>query len=283
MSFRWPLLSEENDDDFKDFCTLFTFYLCAFCPSKIQYAHPSQDDWVGRHHNAELLRLLLPHRNKNMFEGLMAAYAAYREADSKTFLAEVFATAYIQGHPGVDRTSNIFRAAQFFATHQSDTFICHGIENLEKFDDDPAAQFPPVGSMQDLSIAQDCVSYAIETDRLPLINCASSHAIVNSWDYCRGLIPKPVFQELGGKVLLAPDRDHFYAESEIPIDEWCFIYFRKAQRKKGLLFDIDLMRKKITEMRASDIRIIEFETLQAFLKLLALLQQKFEMAELFDT
>lgn len=283
MSFSWPILSENNDDNFKNFCNLFSFYLCSHCPSKIQHTHPAQGDWVGRHHHAKLIRLLLPHREKNIFKGIMAAFAAYSDADEKIFLEEAFAKAFIEGHPNVDQRSNLFRAVQFFTTHQSDTFICHGIESLEKFSDDPKTRFPPIGSMRDRSISQNCESYAIETDRLPLINCLSSHRNNSSWEYFRGLIPKTVFENLNGKVLLAPDRDHFYAESEISINEWCFVYFRKAQRRKTLNFDIDLMREKILDIRDSEIRIIEFETLQAFLHLLTLLQQKFEMAELMNT
>ena len=282
MSFYWPVLSENNDDNFKDFCNLFTFYLCAYCPSNIQQSHPTKADWFGGHHNAKLIRLLLLDRdNKNLFEGIMAAFAAYKESDNKTFLEEVIARAFIEGHPGVNRTSKLFRTVQFFATHQSDTFICHGIESLEKFSDDPVARFPPVDSMQDKSISQNGLFYAIETDRLPLINCASTHSLKNPWDYCKGVIPKSIFRNLKGKILLAPDRDHFYAESDISIDDWCFVYFRKA-RRKGVDFDINLMRQKISEIRSSKIRIIEFETLQAFLRLLALLQQKFEMFELMN-
>ena len=55
----------------------------------------------------------------------MAAFAAYSDADDKIFLEEAFAEAFIEGHPNVDQNSNLFRAVQFFSTHQSDTFICH--------------------------------------------------------------------------------------------------------------------------------------------------------------
>lgn len=282
MRYRWPVLSEENDDDFKDFCDLFTFYLCTSCSPKTRAWHPSEFDWEWPHHNARLLRLLLPHRAKDPFEGLMAAYAAYCEADDKNFLEETFAEAFIHGHPGLDRTSNLFQTTQVLASHQSDTFICHGIERLEAYNNDPAAQYPPIDSMKKQTIAENGKSYAIETDRLPLINCASSHSIIDPWDYCKGIIPLPVFQQLGGQILLAPDREHFYAESAIPINEWCFVYFRQARRRKGLKFDVDLLRQKITELRSSELRIIEFETLWAFLRALTLLQQKFEMAELMD-
>jgi len=88
--------------------------------------------------------------------------------------------------------------------------------------------------------------------------------------------------KLGGKILLAPDREHFYAESNIAIDQWCFIYFRKARRKKGLSFDIRLMREQIASLRASNIPVLEFETLQAFLRTLSLLQQKLELSKLIE-
>ena len=282
MSFRWPSLSEENDDCFKDFCNLFTFYLCTMCYPRLKECHPQRDDWVDCHHNAELLRRLSKTSELNLFEGLMAAYTAYTQIDDKTFLEDTFAKALSQGHPELDRTSGLFRAAQTIYEHQSETFICHGIEYLEAFKDNPTSIFPPYDSLHEKSLSKNRISYAIDTDRLPLIYCASDHGKVNSWDYCRGIIPKSKFMKLGGKILLAPDREHFYAESNIAIDQWCFIYFRKARRKKGLGFDIHLMREQIASLRANNIPVIEFETLQAFLRTLSLLQQKLEIQDLMD-
>ena len=282
MSFRWPSLSYENDDSFRDFCNLFTYYLCTECCKEI-VNHPKRADWRYGHHHGLLLRQLLKHKEKDPFEGLMSAYGVYLEAEDKTFLEEAFARAFTNGHSNFDRSSSLFQAARICYAHSSETFISHGIEELNTFSGDPSANFPPQGSMHLISISRNRRSYAIDTDRLPFIYCATSHrGHHNPWVYCRGLIPKSRFQELGGKILFAPDREHFYAESSIPIKHWCFVYSRKARTKERLKFDIEEMREKISLLRQNRIPVIEFDTLQAFLRTLSLLQQKFEIQELMQ-
>jgi hypothetical protein len=277
---RRPSLSEDNDEDFKEFCDLFTFYLCRYCCKDVSKWHPIPEDWIFGHHNAKLLKRLLPMRHQDMVDGIMSAFDAYQRAGEKVFLEDEIADAYGAGSSRLNTHTNLYRVARFFADHHDKTFICHGVEELDKTDYRSGAQYPPLGSMMDLSVAENRVSYAIETDRLPLRNCFSSHSIIDTWDYCTGIIPVGSFRKFNGEIIVAPDRDHFYAESQIPVDKWCFVYFKQTRRKKGLKFDVDDMRREIQNIKASDLRNIEWSTLQSLLRLLALLRQKFELAEM---
>ena len=281
MSFRWPLLSDENDDTFKEFCDLFTYYLCIEC-CKGTVDHPRKDEWheYGHHHGELLLKIISSAKKVDPFEGLMSAYATYLESDPKIFLEDKLAKAFTDGHPNIDRKTSLFLAAQFIHSNISDIFIIHGIEKLDKFSYKASDYFPPNESMLESSLSKDRLTYAIDTDQIPLIYCASTHyGHQCPWIYLKGIIPYSKFKTLGGVVKIPPDREHFYAESQIALGEWCFIYFRKPRAYKSLQFDLETMRQTISEIKRREIAIIEFETLQSFLRTMSLLQQKLTIAE----
>lgn len=281
MSFRWPLLSDQNDDSFKDFCDLFTYYLCIEC-CKGTVDHPRKEEWneYGHHHGRLLLQILSTVSKVDPFEGLMSAYTAYLESDTKVFLEDKFAESFTNGHPNIDRETGLFLAAQLIHSNMSDIFLVHGIEKLESFNYSASDYFPPNESMFELSLSKDRLTYAIDTDQIPLTYCASSHYGHQSpWIYLKGIIPYSKFESLGGIVKIPPDREHFYAESQIALSEWCFIYFRKTRAYKSLQFDLETMRQTIAEIRKRNLAIIEFETLQSFLRTMSLLQQKLRIAE----
>ena len=88
------------------------------------------------------------------------------------------------------------------------------------------------------------------------------------------------FRRLGGQLYLSGDREHFYASSRIKMEDWCFIYHRRTERKRSLKFSVELLRQNISEIKSSGARCIEIQVLKKFLKLVSMLTQKLTLLDL---
>jgi len=79
---------------------------------------------------------------------------------------------------------------------------------------------------------------------------------------------------------LADDREHFYAEANLSLTDWFFIYQTKTKYTKSLTFDVDLLRNGINQMKLSGASYIEIKTLRKFFHVVSMLEQRKEAFKL---
>ena len=133
--------------------------------------------------------------------------------------------------------------------------------------------------MLQLSLSSDGKSFAVEIDQPPFTKCFE-HGKKYPWYYCSGVITLHDFKKQNGLLKLADDREHFYAEANIPISDWHFIYKTRGKHKKALNFDVDLLKKSIEQMKLSGASFIEIETLRKFFHVVNMLEQRQEAFKL---
>jgi len=277
---RRPVLFDETENEFEKFLDLFTFYLCHECGKSVEDWHPRHANWIRGHHNGALLQHVSGAKKVDVFEGLMNAYRVFlNHADTPFNLEGELGRALIHAGVSAGQEDNLRRTLEYFYINQSETFIRHGIERLHQRDYRAKSNFPPKSSMISMSLSEDGFTYAIDSDRIPFNTCFT-HGNRDPWYYCGGYITVSDFRRLGGKIIRSGDRDHFYAQSNLKVNDWCFVYQRQTERTKLLMSSIDCMRESIVEIKQSGARNIEKSVLSKFLVLVSMLKQKLALLEI---
>ncbi len=281
---RYPVLFDESDNDFEKFLDLFIFYLCRPCAGNVLDWHPISEEWSSGHNNGKLLTHLLRDGKTDVFSGIMHAYQVFLKAGSNPVnLEDDMGKAFVDQNQAPDPNSNLHKTLKYFFENKDDVFLKHGIEDLSKCNYVAGELFPPHGSMWPMSVSENGYSYAIETDLMPFNTCFARHEKVHPWYYCGGYIAYKDFKRLGGQVYQSGDREHCYARSDIQLENWCFVYQRQTERKKGLYFSVDQMKQNILDLKKSGVRNIEREVLEKFFRLTSMLKQKLTLSELIDS
>ena len=280
---RCPVLFDERDNDFEKFLDLFIFYLCRPCAHKVSDWHPIPEEWVKFHHNGKLLKHLLRGNNTDIFAGIMHAYQVFIGAgDDPVNLEDDMGIAFVDQNQTPDPTTILHKTLEYFSNNKDEVFIKHGIEDLGKCNYVAGEIYPPHGSMLPLSLSENGHSYAIETDLMPFNTCFARHGELHPWYYCGGYISYKDFKRMGGLVYQSGDREHFYASSDIQLENWCFVYQRQTERKRSLCFSVDQMKQNILEIKKSGARNIERKVLEKFFRLTSMLKQRLTLSELIE-
>ncbi|NRB16676.1 MAG: hypothetical protein HRU33_03615 [Rhodobacteraceae bacterium] len=277
---RRPVIFDETENKFEKFLDLFTFYLCLECGKSAGDWHPTHADWNRGHHNGALLQQMSRAKKVDVFKGIMNAYRVFlNHADNPINLEEELGKAFIDTGGSAPQKDVLHRTLEYFYINQGETFIRHGIELLHRRDYRTESDFPPKSSMASMSLSEDGVTFAIDSDIIPFNTCFN-HGNRWPWYYCGGCITVSDFRRLGGKIVRPGDRDHFYARSNLKVDDWCFVYQRKIERTKAMASSIDGLRESIIEIKQSGARHIEKSVLSKFFILVSMLRQKLALQEI---
>ena len=189
---------------------------------------------------------------------------------------------------------NIRPTLEYFYKNRNEIFIRHGLEKVKKADF--KGNFPPENSFLNFSGKK---SYPIETDRInnlkPInkhkfykkvdkigrikkelrnkpesvvyphetFNC-SNHEWHATWGKVKGFITYKDLIDKGGEIIHSERREHLYANSEINIKKWKFIYNSNIHKNNS----------QIKSLRENDIGIISQELLYNFMGLVKILQDR---------
>lgn len=273
-----PLILAENDEsDFDEFLDLIIYYMCARCGSDIHKTYPRSTEWVEHHHNGLFTISLGQNKINDLYSGIMNSYRVYLEKkENPVNLERPLAQAFFDLTAPLTPNDNLHRTIRYFFLNRHNNFIRHGLEKLQKSEYKIGQSFPPKFSMQEVSLATDGVTFAIELDRPPFTRCFS-HGSGWQWHYCGGVISVNDFKRMGGKFNLSGDRDHFYARSDIELSNWYFLYRTKTERTKNPKFSLDLMRSTIQGIKSSGAGHIEINTLNKFFTAVNMLEQRIEV------
>jgi hypothetical protein len=281
---RLPVIAENTEKDLKDFLTLITYFCCVSCSQNIDRDfdrnYNRKIHWVDSHHCGLFNQTLSTTPIEDIFEGFVSAFNIFLEnrdrlEDLEVPLAEAFSCTTKS-----ERTvsSKLVSTLKYFYINRRKNFIRHGLEELESKSYTNGQHFPPKGSMQKKSLSSDGEYFAVEIDRPPFINCFE-HGSVYPWLYCGGVMAIEDFKKRNGKLVLADDREHFYASSQIEVNDWFFVYHLKLRHKRRVHFDPNLLKQSIIEMKFSGAGFIEMETLRNFFYVMDLLEQRQEAFE----
>ena len=277
-----PLLFDETDNNFEKFLDIFTLYLCGPCGNKVSEWYPRTDIIDGHpiHSSGKLLQNIKITGEIDVFQAIMSAYQVFLQHLSSPIDLELqFARAVVKSKQIEFDKNLLYYTLLYFYENHNETFLKHGLERLDRSNYIKGVNFPPSSSMLAMSLSKDEETYAIETDRLPFNTCFE-HGNVWPWYYCGGCITATDFRRLGGHLYLSGDREHFYASSHIKMEDWCFIYHRRTERKRSLKFSVELLRQNILEIKSSGARCIEIQVLKKFLKLVSMLTQKLTLLDI---
>jgi len=157
-------------------------------------------------------------------------------------------------------------ALKYFYQNRDKIFIRHGLEAPEKRNWQKKAIYPPSNSYIELG-----AGYAIEVDQLPFSGAqeknrqgtyCSNHDEESPWNQIKGFISFDDFLQLGGKIINSEQRDHLYANSNIPIENWTFIHQKDSKNR----------HPEIESLLSLDgVSIVHQETLILFFALIKLL------------
>ena len=278
---RLPVIATNTEEDLNGFLDLMLFYMCAECGETIGKVYPRKNNWDFHHHCGLFNQTISKFDEICIFEGLMKAFNIYiHNKENPVDLEIKFANSFTKNskheYPKLSKLNNLL---EYFFLNRNETFIKHGLENLTINDYSKGSIFPPSTSLMPLSLSTDEKSFAIEIDKPPFTKCFD-HTHKYPWHYCSGIITLKDFQKKNGILKLADDREHFYAEANLSLTDWFFIYQTKTKYTKSLKFDVDLLRNGINQMKLSGASYIEIETLRKFFHVLSMLEQRKEAFEL---
>jgi len=133
-----------------------------------------------------------------------------------------------------------YQALKYFCGHRGNIFIRHGLEKkTNKYSNQMI--FPPnddkhgwrihnVTNQRGNQTPTLNPAYPIEIDTLPFKRCAS-HSSKEIYGNVKGYIDQGKFKQFGGKIHMRYEReddvmarDHLFAESAIPVNQWVFTY-----------------------------------------------------------
>ena len=278
---RLASVAENTEVEFNNFLDLLIYYMCVGCGADIDKAFQRKKYWSPGHHNGLFNQSLLKIDEISIFNGIKKAYGIYLENKKNPVDLEIdLANAFCKhSKPLCLNHDKLHAVLEYFFTNRNVNFIRHGLEDFSEKNYIQNSTFPPNFSMQNLSLSSNGKSFAIEIDRPPFLNCFE-HGKVWPWYYCGGLMTLDDFKKHNGVLKVANDREHFYAESNILINNWYFIYETKTKYTKRLKFDVNLMKKSILQMKQSGANYIEAQTLRKFFHVINLLEQKLEASKL---
>ena len=172
-----------------------------------------------KHHNGELLGNI--HRDFN-FDSLWHAYTVYQNCTSVD--VQDLLHAYNNPQQPVDYDP----AVKYLCDNWNSTWIRHGLEKPEINTYGKNQLYPPLQSRMHIGAAAKLKSdrvrgwYAVELETPPFNTCAThGHGGDYAWAYVAGLLP---VQYYTGKLHRSGDRDHYYADTQIPEQQWLFVY-----------------------------------------------------------
>ena len=281
---RLASVAENTEVEFNNFLDLLIYYMCVGCGADIDKTYPRKKHWCNSHHNGLFNQSLFKIDEISIFNGLMKAYDVYlvnkkNPVDLEIDLANAFCK---YSKPLCTNHQKLHAVLEYFFTNRNVNFIRHGLEDFSEKNYIQDSSFPPNFSMQNYSLSLNGKSFAIEIDRPPFLNCFE-HGKVWPWYYCGGVMTLDDFKKHNGILKIADDREHFYAESNILISDWYFIYNTKAKYTKRLKFDVNLMKKSILQMKKSGANFIEMQTLRKFFHVINLLEHKIEVSKIIKS
>ena len=191
-----------------------------------------------------------------------------------------------------------FRGLRLLVKHRAEIFLRHGAERPRFANYTDGAIFPPAVSRHEWDFVYDGDIFAVDTDKVPFTGCTHHHIrggidVIFPWSYLAGYIPLSVFQAQGGVLKKTAIREHYYAQSEIPLEAWIFIWdplrlkellakgdgkFRQTPSGRNIadLYD------NIADLKKTQTPLIEFQTMRLFFLLLNLMEQKLELAQIAE-
>lgn len=205
-------------------------YICSRCELNIPGHTPQTvPEGSGQHsHNGEFLRCL--DSRPITGAGIIAAYRLWLNTEDRVNRQRSLARAL--QHPGrIVPVTPQERAISMIVGYTADSWIRHGAEVPEHTDYTPSTAWPTAHSRARVGTAvlqhQDHTWYAVDLDRPPFRGF-DQHPVEQfsgqPWSYTVGLLPVSRFRRQGGVLYHPPDRDHYYARSAAPADQWLFLY-----------------------------------------------------------
>ena len=183
---------------------------------------------------------------------------------------------------------NIYYALNYFVNNRTDLFIRHGLEK-KTCNYKSNKEYPPnndtsgwrikkvstsIDTYEDLTIP----AYPIETDKFPFSNC-SMHSSKEMYGCVKGYIGHKYFKNMGGKIHCRYEksnptmaRDHFFAVSSIPLENWVFTYNMQSPEK----FKREI-KLALRSLMSCNIPFVADENLKHFSQIFQLIENKFIM------
>ena len=180
------------------------------------------------------------------------------------------------------------RALQYLYSMRGSIFLRHGVETYRFGQYTPHSFFPDSADLQPFAAVVTHGAYAIDTDTPPFLGCSMhnqryGHDGINPWVFCAGYMSLHRFEQFGGKILKFDNREHFYAISDIPIEEWIFIWtpqlFANA-RKKLHKSNVETFEASIETLRKGSSILLEWGLVKLYFDTADLLQQRLELMKI---
>lgn len=164
----------------------------------------------------------------------------------------------------------------YLYTNKNETYLRHGIELVEEFD--PKNKIYPNEKTYWKLCPNNEKAYPIEIDSLPFAlnpyqeeinytlqqSYCSNHDGDQPWNRIKGFISFKDFKKYKGSIIISNTRDHLYAESNININKWIFLYQNNTQEDKKIINSLINEKQKI----------ISQEIVFIFFKFIKLLQDR---------
>ena len=180
------------------------------------------------------------------------------------------------------------RALQYLYSMRGSIFLRHGVETYRFGQYTPHSFFPDSADLQPFAAAVTHGAYAIDTDTPPFLGC-SMHSQrygrdgINPWVFCAGYISLDRFQHFCGEILKFDNREHFYAISNIPIEEWFFIWapqhFANA-RNRIHKSNVEMFEASIETLSKGPSVLLERGLVQLYFDTADLLQQRLDLMKI---
>lgn len=180
------------------------------------------------------------------------------------------------------------RILQYLYSMRSSVFLRHGVETYRFGQYTPRSFFPDSSDLQPFAAAVGHGAYAVDTDTPPFLGC-SMHSLrygsdgINPWVFCAGYISLDRFQHFDGKILKFDNREHFYAKSDIPIEEWIFIWapqhFAKV-RNRIHKSNVEMFEASIETLSRGPSVLLERGLVQLYFETAVLLQQRLDLMKI---
>ena len=172
-----------------------------------------------KHHNGELLGNI--HKDFD-FDSLWHAYTVYKNN------THVSPQQLIHAYNNPQQHSNIDRAVKYLCDNWQSTWLRHGLEKPEMNTYGKNQLYPPLQSRMHIGAAalRKCDRargwYAVDLETVPFDTCAlHGYGGDYAWAYVAGLLPTQYYT---GKLHISGDRDHYYADTQIPEQQWLYVY-----------------------------------------------------------
>ena len=286
-----------DEQEFREFLHLLVYYMCPRCDVMTYKWHPKHPDISAEnhlnvcHHTGELIDAFTGKHSWTPCDIIEATYRVYRDSnDKRVDFQNQFSLCLNEAVP--KRSGEpFFLGLRSLIEHRGDIFLKHGIERPRFANYTNGAIFPPEDSNQPYDLVAGKNIYAVDSDRVPFIGCTHHNIqggidVLQPWSYCSGYIPLRVFQAKGGVLKKIHQREHYYATSEIPLEDWIFIWdpvrLEQVLETGRQNFSKSAFRQNIFDLKNTSAPLIEFQTMRLFFCLFNLLEQKLDLAQLAE-